>query len=139
MVILTSAWPRSEDPTGPTFWFRMSIASIVGGLLAFPVNWWLVKNHLKHGCMTLPGRDAPAPGLGHHSPEPGTTMQPLAGSQSGMAMPAHHAQRGESHEGHGMTMRELPFAVEAAWVLATFALLALAVVVTDRFVPVRFH
>jgi hypothetical protein len=47
----------------------MSVASIVGGVIAYPINWWLVKNHLKHGCMTLPGRDGPALWLGHRSPE----------------------------------------------------------------------
>jgi hypothetical protein len=136
MVILTSAWPRSEDPTGPTFWFRMSIASIVGGLFAFPVNWWLVKSHLKHGCMTLPGRDAPAPGLGHLSPEREAAMST---SVAETVMHRQPTQEGKAHEGQGMKMRELPFAVEAGWVLATFVVLALAVLVTDHFVPVRFQ
>jgi hypothetical protein len=34
----------------------------------------LVANRLKHGCMTLPGSDAPAPGLGLVSPEPSMMM-----------------------------------------------------------------
>jgi len=45
----------------------MSLATIAGGILAFPVNRWLVANHLKHGCMKLPGTDTPAPGLWHRS------------------------------------------------------------------------
>ncbi|MEB0248951.1 DUF4396 domain-containing protein, partial [Mucilaginibacter sp. 5B2] len=32
-----------------TFWGIMSLASLLGGLLAIPVNWWMVKNKLKHG------------------------------------------------------------------------------------------
>ena len=45
-------------------------ATIVGGIVAYPINHWLVDNRLKHGCMTLPGADGPAPNLGHSSPEP---------------------------------------------------------------------
>jgi hypothetical protein len=69
MVVLAAAWEGAENPLEPTFGFRMSLAAIVGGVLAYPINYWLVKNHLKHGCMTLPGADGPAPGLGHRSPE----------------------------------------------------------------------
>jgi hypothetical protein len=32
----------------------MSLANIAGGRLAFPINGWLVRNHLKHGCMNYP-------------------------------------------------------------------------------------
>jgi hypothetical protein len=40
------------------------MATIVGGTLAFPVNYWLVANHLKHGMGTLR-----AIGRGGHSVE----------------------------------------------------------------------
>jgi hypothetical protein len=69
MVLLAAKWPRSENPLEPSFWFRMSIATVVGGVVAFPITRWLAKNHHHHGCMTLPGSDGPAPGLGHRSPE----------------------------------------------------------------------
>ena len=55
----------------------MSLATLVGGLLAYPVNYLLVAHHLKHGCMTLPDADGPAPGLGHHSLKR-ETGQPMA-------------------------------------------------------------
>ena len=70
MLILGTLWPGSEEPLNPEFWFRMSLATIVGGVLAYPINYWLVAGHLKHGCMTLPGADTPAEGLGHRSSEP---------------------------------------------------------------------
>ena len=131
MVVLTAAWPESEDPTGAAFWFRMGLASIAGGVVAYPINWWLVKSHLKHDCMTLPGRDAPAPWLGHRSPE-----HEQHRTAPGSGQPQH---AGESHEGHGMMMRELPFPIATAWVLATFVFLLLAILVTNRFVPIRFN
>jgi hypothetical protein len=41
------------DPLTPAFWFVMSIALLVGFAIAYPMNWWLVANHLKHGMMTV--------------------------------------------------------------------------------------
>jgi uncharacterized protein DUF4396 len=42
MLILARHWPGSEEPNNPSFWFRMSLATIVGGIVAYPVNHWLV-------------------------------------------------------------------------------------------------
>jgi hypothetical protein len=68
----------SHDPAHPLFWFRMSIALMVGAIFAFPMNWWLVAHHLKHGMMTVRHPDekvdkdadmkmkmAAGPGAGH--------------------------------------------------------------------------
>jgi len=57
--------PASHDPTEPLFWFRMSLALMVGAAFAFPMNWWLVAHHLKHGMLTVrPKGEAPAvPGM----------------------------------------------------------------------------
>jgi hypothetical protein len=41
------------DPLTPAFWFVMSIGLLVGFVVAYPMNWWLVANHLKHGMMTV--------------------------------------------------------------------------------------
>jgi Domain of unknown function (DUF4396) len=40
------------DPAHARFWFVMSMALLVGFIVAYPMNWWLVANHLKHGMMT---------------------------------------------------------------------------------------
>ncbi len=42
-----------DDPTRPEFWFIMSMALIVGFAFAYPINWWLVANHMKHGMFTV--------------------------------------------------------------------------------------
>jgi len=44
--------PASHDPSGPAFWFVMSMALLVGFITAYPMNWWLVSRHMKHGMMT---------------------------------------------------------------------------------------
>jgi hypothetical protein len=41
------------DPMTPAFWFVMSIGLLVGFIITYPMNWWLVANHLKHGMMTV--------------------------------------------------------------------------------------
>jgi hypothetical protein len=41
------------DPAHARFWFVMSMALLVGFIIAYPMNWWLVANHLKHGMMTV--------------------------------------------------------------------------------------
>jgi len=43
----------ANDPTTPNFWFVMSMGLMVGFIIAYPINWWLVANHLKHGMMTV--------------------------------------------------------------------------------------
>jgi hypothetical protein len=45
--------PGAHDPSQPLFWFRMSLALMVGAAIAYPMNWWLVAHHLKHGMMTV--------------------------------------------------------------------------------------
>ena len=48
----------SEPPT-PSLWFVMSMGPLVGFIVAYPMNWWLVADHLKHGMMTVrPARAA---------------------------------------------------------------------------------
>ncbi len=47
----------SRDPLQPNFWFRMSMALLAGFIVAYPMNWWLVARHLKHGMKTV--RTAP--------------------------------------------------------------------------------
>jgi hypothetical protein len=121
MLILGVHWPGSEEPHHPSFWFRMSVATIVGGVVAYPINHWLVANRLKHGCMTLPGSDAPAPGLGHVSPEPSMMMDHAATAQQ-----SEH------------TMTALPAARAAAIIAGTFAILLVAIWLTNLVVPVRF-
>ncbi len=57
MLFVSKFWmphvEHSLEPTSPAFWFIMSIALLGGFLVAYPMNWWLVKNHLKHGMMTV--------------------------------------------------------------------------------------
>ncbi|AWF82444.1 hypothetical protein BTJ40_17355 [Microbulbifer sp. A4B17] len=125
MILLTSVWPDSEDPTNATFWFRMSLATIVGGIIAYPINYWLVKNHLKHGCMTLPGKDGAAPNLGHCS------YERTDNSKYQSHMTEHNATE-------KMEMRSLPRIISSAWVVGTFIVLFIVVYITSQITPIYF-
>jgi hypothetical protein len=50
-----------DNPARPEFWFIMSMALIVGFAFAYPINWWLVANHMKHGMFTVRKNSVSAP------------------------------------------------------------------------------
>jgi Domain of unknown function (DUF4396) len=53
MTVLMASLPGSEGPQSAAFWFVMSMALLAGAIIAYPINWWLVARHLKHGMMTV--------------------------------------------------------------------------------------
>ena len=161
MVLLAAVWPESMEPTAWVFWFRMSLASIAGGILAFPINAWLVHKKLKHGCMTLPGADgAAAPKMGHAATEPTMDMSHAGHDMSKMDndMPKmDHDMAGMDHDmpkmDHDMSkmdpdmagmdhgnheMGSISFAAQCVWVVLTFALVVAATYITHFFTPVTF-
>jgi len=73
--------PTAADPILPSFWFVMSMGLLVGFILSYPMNWWLVAYHLKHGMMTV--RPAAAAAGAHASME--------AAAHAGMEAAAPHA------------------------------------------------
>lgn len=53
MTLLMSRNMRAMEATSIRYWGVMSFATLVALVLAFPVNWWLVANGLKHGMGTV--------------------------------------------------------------------------------------
>jgi Domain of unknown function (DUF4396) len=72
------------DPGNGRFWFVMSIALLVGFIVAYPMNWWLVANHLKHGMMTIRPKKEVA-GMVMPKGDGGGMAMP-GGGMAGMAM-----------------------------------------------------
>src|ERR1700739_3600959 len=80
-------------PTRPQFWFIMSVALIVGFVCAYPINWWLVAHHMKHGMMTVGARAAIAAAEEHSMGAMSSEMssgsgqnQPSTGVKADMAV-----------------------------------------------------
>ncbi len=63
----------------PSFWFVMSMGLIVGSIAAYPMNWWLVTYHLKHGMMMVGPAGAAAGARGHEA-QASIDDSPRAGS-----------------------------------------------------------
>ena len=78
---------------------------LAGFIVAYPINWWLVANGLKHGMMTVRGpHAAPVTGTPSHS-----TRQPTVASPN------------EGHAGHAKASRS-KIVWMAALSVAVFAL-----------------
>jgi hypothetical protein len=104
-----------DDPTRPQFWFIMSMALIAGFACAYPINWWLVANHMKHGMMTV--RREPAPAAVGES-----TREETMGAMSG-----------EMSHGSGPVQSQPGAGVKAAMTVLTFAILGAALVIVVQF------
>lgn len=91
MIILMTGDMRNMEVTSLRFWGIMSLASLVGGILAIPINWWLVKNKLKHGMGT-----ERALGNGGAKGTNGMDMSALNHSRYGMYV-AHNGNKKEEN------------------------------------------
>ncbi|MDQ3687230.1 MAG: DUF4396 domain-containing protein [Acidobacteriota bacterium] len=49
MVVLMSRDMQAMEPVSLRFWGILSLASIVGAVLSYPVNWWLISYRLHPG------------------------------------------------------------------------------------------
>ena len=84
MTVVMHHFPDSHNVLSPAFWFVMSMALLVGFITAYPINWWLVSNHLKHGMMTVRSSGAPDIDPAHeHTGENHSAGQGTATSQAG--------------------------------------------------------
>jgi hypothetical protein len=90
MMALRRYLLSADNPVTPNFWFVMSMALLVGFVVAYPINWWLVANHLKHGMMTV--RPASAGAAHDHA------------AQAAVSGMSHQGMSGMSHEGSPMAM-----------------------------------
>jgi hypothetical protein len=122
MMALKMRIPAAADPLTPAFWFVMSMALLVGFVLAYPINWWLVKYHLKHGMMTV-RPDTGSVAAAEMAPEP--EMAPHAGPSG--TMPAAH--------GMAMDQRAAPWPPVPVMAALSFLLLAAGVAITAAAAP----
>ena len=89
MLLAMKYVPGAHDPAGPAFWFVMSMALLVGFVAAYPMNWWLVSRHLKHGMMTV------RPSIEHESHAAHDGLHAMAGKSADSVAPAAHVEIGQ--------------------------------------------
>src|SRR5262249_10555920 len=84
MVVLAGRDMQAMEATSLRFWGIMSLATLVGGVIAYPVNVWLVTKGLKHGMGSVR-----VLGAGGHSLEAeATRMQAVSAERCALAAPA---------------------------------------------------
>lgn len=120
MVIVMSHDMAAMEANSLRFWGTMSLAVLVGGIAAYPVNLWLVAKGLKHGMGTErpPGCDGLAEGAqqeamaviagyeaaSHPAPSPAPRLSAAGGRVMVEQRPAHNAGMAPPEEPDGMTM-----------------------------------
>jgi len=102
----------------------MSMGLLVGFVLAYPMHWWLVANHLKHGMMTV----RPVSTVGGVSAHAADAPE---------AHGAHSGMGGARSGGLAMSVieSETPRPSVAVMTLLSFLALAAGVMITFLFQP----
>jgi hypothetical protein len=114
-MILKMHIPSANDPATPAFWFVMSMGLLVGFIIAYPMNWWLVANHLKHGMMTVRPASAAAGADNVH-----LGMDRAAAAKPAMSMAAEKSAEKASPWPPVPVMTALSFLALAAGVAIAF-------------------
>ncbi|MGI9088793.1 MAG: DUF4396 domain-containing protein [Chthoniobacterales bacterium] len=123
MIILMTHDMRAMEPTSPRFWGIMSFASLAGAVLAYPVNWWLVKKQLKHGM----GTERALGKGGTKIRRPSAEMESVSGA-------AHRMEAGEPMTGMEMAPAAGVSTASKIFVtVITIALLAVGFAMAARF------
>ena len=112
-MILRRRVDLAADPAHARFWFVMSMALLVGFIVAYPMNWWLVANHLKHGMMTV--RPKEAAGMAMPMGSDGGAAAGGHGGMAGMAM-----DKADKRSPSVATMTVLSFVALAAGLALAF-------------------
>ncbi len=139
MMLFMSRDPRATEPARVQFWFSMSVAALAGGIIAIPVNVWLVAKGLKHGM----GTDR-ALGRGGSTSQQEMTSAPIMPGMSGHRVPAMQNMGGDrgqampdlARESAEVPMRHGPATVSGARrvlvAAATIVLLVFGIVLGER-------
>ena len=132
MVPTVTALRRSiasaDDPTSARFWFVMSMGLLVGFVIAYPMNWWLVANHMKHGMIAVrPVGGAEQDAAMRHA-EKSAKAHPAGMSGMADGPDRQKMARDSVSRPEGLLAAPVPpvWIMAAAWFLALAAGLALA-------------
>jgi hypothetical protein len=119
MVILMYRLPGSDNPTNPTFWGIMSLATMAGMVTAYPINSWMVARGIKHGMMSAPSPEQTSQAPGH---EPAMAMDMDMGSMShGAGSMDHHTAKLSPAQTIGIFLLTFACLIAAVWITSWFA------------------
>ena len=149
MLLVSKFWmPQVEggdDPARPEFWFIMSMALLVGFMTAYPMNWWMVSNHMKHGMITViakqreDARSAVAAVPPHGQTKSSSASEGAAHHETMVDM--HHDQNQESmsdashQSAEPMKMPAASSSLKLKMIVVSVAALAVTLWVVTTFAP----
>ncbi len=116
MIILMTNNMQNMEISSMRFWGIMSLASLIGGCLAFPVNWWMVKNKLKHGMGTqrVLGKGGAV-----------STNEPIPAAMPGMNMASNATADVAIKDGHDQMIMPATVSINKKVIVAILSLLFL--------------
>ncbi len=144
MLLVSKFWmPQvsgGDDPSRPQFWFIMSIALLVGFIAAYPMNWWMVSNHMKHGMITVLSeeRGGEHSAMAHHSVGMSDHASAAASSaaEDSMSEPQDVAASGShSKDAKSMAMPTAARSLKIQMTVVSVAVLTVTLAVIVLFAP----
>ena len=115
MVFFMSRNMQAMEPRNGEFWASMSAATLAGAVLAFPFNWWLVKNNLKHGMGTKR-----ALGRGGAQREESKMDMASTHGTTGMQAMETHVRPASTRNKILVALLSLALLVEGAWIATRY-------------------
>ena len=146
MLLVSKFWmPQvsgGDDPSQPQFWFIMSIALLAGFIAAYPMNWWMVSNHMKHGMITVLSeeRGGDHSAMAHHSAGMSDHASAAASSSAAEVSTSepHDAAASGSHskDAKPMAMPTAARSLKIQMTIVSVAVLTVTLAVIVLFAPV---
>jgi len=136
MIVLMHYVPDGDNPWSARFWGVMSLATLAGGVTAYPINSWLVGKKFKHGMMTAPSSSGSGVGMAMASGG-GMDMGPAEAVSARPQDPGEAAAMA-GHGGMAHPVPEPSLFLTLGMVGGTFLLMLLAAYIAARFAPVTF-
>jgi hypothetical protein len=139
MLLVSKFWMPNVagggDPSTPEFWFIMSMSLIAGFAFAYPMNWWLVSNHMKHGMITVLKKEREL-ALAHAAPSEGSGM--THAEHMGASIPAGAHGSGHDSEREDLADMAAPSAsrgLKGRMVAVSLGVLAVSLWIITTFAP----
>ena len=132
MLLVSKFWmPAVEgasDPARPQFWFIMSISLVAGFAAAYPMNWWMVSNHMKHGMITVLAKErTPEPVMAGPQDMSSAGMTDMDMTGDDMGAPAGG--------GDEMEMPSAPTSLKVWMIIVSVAVLAITLAIISTYAP----
>jgi hypothetical protein len=141
MLLVSKFWmPQiagGDDPARPEFWFIMSMALLVGFITAYPMNWWMVSNHMKHGMITVIAKERQSGLVSATDARGSSDASHDHGSMAAIDDASNMSKTPGMSDGEsaGMQMPAAPRSLKVKMIIVSVAALAITLWIVTSFAP----